>query len=256
MTRRSFVAAFCAVTLTALAASPRAESPQLIAEDATRYLALGDSIASGYKASPATKGYAYLLYQHGVFDELDHTLFANAAMPGASSRDLLLHQVPQALIPAGDGGFIPHRITVTIGGNDLLSILHFMQTHSDQNEVFQFANGVIGNYGQNLYVSLFRLRSGLPNATIYVGNQYSIPLIEELVPLAAPLVAAFNDTVRQVVDQFPGSVHLVDVHEAFSGRTGLLLDELPGVSPFETHLTDAGHRAMARAFADVIVQTR
>lgn len=256
MTRRWFAAVLFATALVSLPAPARAEPPDTIADDATRYLALGDSIASGYKALPATNGYPFLLYEHGVFDKVRHTLFTNAAVPGASSRDFVLHQVPQALIPGAAGGFIPDYVTVTIGGNDLLSILHFMETHSDPAEVFRFANGVLAAYGQNLFVGLSQIRAGLPNAKIYVGNQYGIPEIEALVPLAAPLIAAFNETVRLVVGQFPANVYLVDVHEAFDGRRHLLLGERPGVSPFETHMTNAGHRAMARAFGDIIAQSR
>ena len=145
MTRRWFAAVLFATALVSLPAPARAEPPDTIADDATRYLALGDSIASGYKALPATNGYPFL-----------------------------------------DG----------------------------------------------------------------------IPEIEALVPLAAPLIAAFNETVRLVVGQFPANVYLVDVHEAFDGRRHLLLGERPGVSPFETHMTNAGHRAMARAFGDIIAQSR
>jgi hypothetical protein len=55
---------------------------------------------------------------------------------------------------------------------------------------------------------------------------------------------------------FPSNVYLVDVYSAFLGRHNLLLDERPGVSPFETHMTSAGHRVMARTFARVIAQSR
>src|SRR3954467_13782269 len=105
-----------------------AQSPKILADDATRYMALGDSIAAGYKAMPVTEGYTYRLYQNGVFDVMPHTLFCNAAVPGATSSDVVLHQVPQAVIPFADGGFNPKYVTLTVGGNDLLSILHFMET--------------------------------------------------------------------------------------------------------------------------------
>jgi lysophospholipase L1-like esterase len=245
-----------AAIVVAAPATSVAQSQQIIAEDATRYLALGDSIAAGYKALPVTKGYAYLLYEREVFDEVSHTLFANAAVPGASSSDLLDHQVPQAVIAAADGGFIPAYVTVTIGGNDLLSILHFMQTHPNQQEVLRFANEVISGYGSNLWTAIYRLRTALPKARVFVANQYTIPKIEALVPLTAPLIAKFNGVVQQVVGQFGDHVYLVDVYSAFLGRHHLLLDELPGVSPFETHLTNAGHRVMARTFAEVIAQNR
>ena len=233
-----------------------AQAQHIIADDATRYMALGDSIPAGYKALPVTDGYPYLLYDEGVFDTISHTLFCNAAVPGATSRDVLLHQVAQALIPAAEGGFNPAFVTVTIGGNDLLSILAFMKTHSNQDEVLQFANVVLTQYGNNLATAIYQLRTGLPNAKIFVGNQYSIPEIEALVPLAGPLIATFNAVVEQVVGMFPSNVHLVDVHSAFLGRHNLLLDERPGVSSFETHMTSAGHRVMARTFARVIAQSR
>jgi lysophospholipase L1-like esterase len=239
-----------------LPAPSLAQSRHIIADDATRYMALGDSIASGYKAVPATNGYPYLLYEDGVFDAISHTLFCNAAVPGATSRDVLLHQIAQALIPPAEGGFNPAFVTLTIGGNDLLSILAFMQTHPNQDEVLQFANGVLTPYGRNLSTAIYQLRTGLPNAKIFVANQYTIPEIEALVPLTGPMIAAFNDVVRQVVGLFPSNVHLVDVYSAFLGRHNLLLDERPGVSPFETHMTNAGHRVMAKTFAHVIAQNR
>ena len=66
--------------------------------DNTRYLAIGDSLAAGYGAIPVTQGYAYLLYHGGTYDTLTNTLFANAAVPGATSTDVLAYQVPQASI--------------------------------------------------------------------------------------------------------------------------------------------------------------
>ena len=51
-------------------------------DDHTRYMALGDSLTAGYGAHPATQGFAYQLYQSGVFDSINHTLLCNAAVPG------------------------------------------------------------------------------------------------------------------------------------------------------------------------------
>src|SRR5208337_3326478 len=55
-------------------------------------LAMGDSLSSGYGATPVTNGYAYLLYQQGVYDQMTNTSFADAAIPGATSG-----QGPRAL---------------------------------------------------------------------------------------------------------------------------------------------------------------
>jgi hypothetical protein len=169
-----------------------AQPPGVHAADATRYLALGDSIAAGYKVVPVTQAYPYLLYQGGVFDHIPSTLFCNAAVPGATSQDVLLHQ----------------------------------------------------------------LRSGLPEAKIFVANQYTIPEIEAVLPLTGQIIGAFNGLLSQVVGQFPNNVYVVDVHQAFLGRQGLLLVERHASSPFETHLTTAGHRVMEQAFADVIGQNK
>lgn len=254
---RSRIAAivFAAASLSAPART-FAQSPQILAGDATRFMALGDSIAAGYKAMPVTNGYAYLLYQDGAFDQIPHTLFCNAAVPGATSGDVLRHQVPQAIIPASDGGFNPGYVTLTVGGNDLLSILKFIATHQDQAEILQFATSVITQYGQNLGATLYQLRTTLPNAKIFVANQYTIPEIQAIVPLTGPAIAAFNAVVQQVVGQFPSNVYLVDIYGAFLGRDNLLLVERHGASPFETHLTSVGHRVMEQTFANVIAQKR
>jgi lysophospholipase L1-like esterase len=229
---------------------------QVIAADATRYLALGDSLAAGYLALPVTNGYVYRLYETGRFDSIDHTLFSNAAVPGATSSDVLLYQVPQAIIRSADGGFNPKYVTLTVGGNDLLSILHYIQTNPDPKTVMPFAIQVITQYGRNLGAILYQLRTRLPEAEVFVANQYALPEIETLVPLAGPMIAFFNDVITQVAAQFPTNVHVVDVHTAFLGRRNLLLADLPGVSPLETHPTNKGYKVMAKAFAEVIDQHR
>ena len=243
-----------AAAVGAVPASASDHPSQIIAEDATRYMALGDSLAAGYLALPVTKGYVYRLYDTAAFDAVSHTLFCNAAVPGATSRDVLMHQVPQALIR--DGGFDPNYVTLTVGGNDLLSILHYIQTNPDPATVVPFATQVITQYGTNLGAILFQLRTGLPQVKVFVANQYALPEIEARVPLAAQMIAFFNDVVNQVVGQFPTNVYVVDVHSAFLGRRNLLLGEKPGVSPFEIHPTNKGYQVMARAFAEVIDQKR
>jgi hypothetical protein len=50
--------------------------PYWFFENNTRYMALGDSLAAGYGAIPATQGYVYLLYQSGVFDTIPNTISA------------------------------------------------------------------------------------------------------------------------------------------------------------------------------------
>ena len=227
---------------------------QQVADDATRYMALGDSIAAGFKAQPATNGYAFLLYQNGAFDRMSHTLFNDLAAVGATSDDVLQFQVPQALIPASRGGFVPQYITLTVGGNDIAAIRTFLLTNPDPLALQAFIATTLTDYGNHLTGILQQLVVALPTAKIFVGNQYSVPELEAMFPGGEQVVEAFNQTTAGVVGAFAGHAYLVDVHSAFLDRNGLLLIDRRGASTFEVHLTNAGHRAMAKAFADVIGQ--
>jgi lysophospholipase L1-like esterase len=249
MVGRIRMSALAAIVLSMVAAPA---SAQVIAADATRYMALGDSIAAGYKAQPATNGYAFLLYQNGAFDRMSHTLFNDIAAVGATSGDVLQFQVPQALIPAALGGFVPQYLTLTVGGNDITAIQRFLATDPSPVDLQEFIAQTLTNYTQNLTGILQQLASSLPTAKIFVGNQYIVPELEALFPGGSQVIDAFNQATAGVVGAFPGHVYLVDVHSAFLDRNGLFLIDKHGASPLEVHLTNAGHRAMANAFAEVI----
>ena len=247
-----------ALTVAALAiAGTPAQAQQPAPPDATRYAALGDSIAAGFKAQPATNGYTYLLYQNGAFDRVSHTLFNNLSSVGATSKHVLDHQVPQALISATEGGFRPDYVTLTVGGNDLAAIWRFLATNPTQPELDAFIGVTIASYANNLGAILLALTTELPNVKIFVGNQYAVPEIEALLPPQANLVlTAFNQTLQAVAAPFAARVHVVDVYSAFLERQGLLLVERRGAGAFEVHLTNAGHRVMAQAFADSIAENK
>jgi lysophospholipase L1-like esterase len=224
-----------------LAAAPAlAQSPQ-VSDIAIRYMALGDSIAAGFKAQPTTHGYAFLLYQNGAFAPMALTRFNDIAAVGATSDDVLMHQVPQAIISAARGGFQPQFLTLTVGGNDIAAIQRGQIS----------APAALAAYASNLSLILSQLAIYLPGAKVYVGNQYTVPEIEALLPGGALTIGQFNTATALAVSGFPNA-YLVDVHSAFLNRTGLLLIERHGASPFEVHLTNAGHRVMAAAFAEVI----
>jgi lysophospholipase L1-like esterase len=200
-------------------------------------MAMGDSIAAGWGAVPTTQGYTYLLYQGGVFDTAPNTIFCNAAVPGATSADVLAYQVPQALRHPDD--FKPDVITLTVGGNDLLSIL---KTGADPSVVLQ-------TFAGNLTQILTQLKTSLPDARIYVSNQYAIPEIAAAAPGLDQVIAAFNQIVAGVAGAF--GVPVADVFTAFGGfegRGGLLLIDRQGADPFQPHPTNAGYRVMERAF--------
>ena len=249
---RWITSALLGLILGALPAGALAQSPQVLEADATRYMALGDSIAAGYKLAPVTDGYAYLLYQNGAFDRMPHTLFNNLAAVGATSGDVLLRQVPQALIPFAIGGFNARYVTLTVGGNDILSILRYAATHPNDPSVPVFFQTTLAQYGQNLAATLTQLRAGLPGVKIFVSNQYAIPDLEAVAPGTSLIINAFNTTTQQVLAGFGSNVYLVDVYSAFLGRRNLLWLERPGASLFEVHPTSVGHKVIEKAFEEVI----
>jgi lysophospholipase L1-like esterase len=226
------------LVLVAMAGVSRAGLPWQFAQH-TRYMAMGDSLAAGYGAIPATNGYAYLLYHGGAFDTVPNTLLSNVGVPGATSQDVLDHQVPLAV-----GAFEPQAVTLTVGGNDLLAILNDPSNPA----------GVIMDFATNLSHILWMLCDGLDGASIYVSNLYTVPLpgMEELV---AMVVSTFNTYVENAVASAASGecdARLVDVYSAFKGRNGLLLIERNQSKALEVHPTNAGYRVMAQAFTRAI----
>ncbi|MBI3803630.1 MAG: SGNH/GDSL hydrolase family protein [Nitrospirae bacterium] len=189
----------------------------------TRYMALGDSLAAGQGALPATRGYVYLLYHWGVFDSIPNTILNDAGVSGATSQLVLEHQVPQAI-----EAFEPTDITITVGGNDLFTILDGADVTT-----------VLGQFQANLTQIFQALRTALPNTRIYINNLYIIPEIagsDQVVPL-------FNQILEKVAAEF--NVPVADVYSAFLGKKGLIHRN-------SVHPTNAGYRVIATAFAKVI----
>ena len=201
-----------------------------------RYMALGDSLAAGFAANPATQGYVYRLYKQGVFAPTPNVLFSNSAVPGSTSTDIVLFQLPQV------GRFSPDVVTLSTGGNDLLSILGGADPPV-----------VLGTFQLNLIDILTTLCTSASPPTVIIGNQYTIPPIIDAVPGGEFILGQFNLIIHGVVAgaQATGcDVRVADVHSAFLGRRGLLLIEKNGASPFEVHPTNAGYGVMADAFRE------
>ncbi|SRR5579884_2978071 len=191
----------------------------------TRYMALGDSLTAGQGALPQTKGYVYLLYRWQVFNTLPNTILNNAGVSGATSQMVLDHQVPQAI-----EAFQPTVITITVGGNDLLSILDGAD-----------ATTVLANFQANLTKIFQSLRTALPQTQIYINNLYTVPDI----PGSEQVVVLFNQILEGVAAAY--NVPVADVFSAFAGKRGL-------IHPNSVHPTNAGYRVMAKAFASIILK--
>jgi len=222
------------VMFIALSGAAQAQQPWTFSNN-TRFLALGDSLTAGYGATPVTNGYAYELYQRGVYDSMNNTIFANAAVPGATSQQVLNFQVP-----AATQIFQPHVITMTVGGNDLLAILNGANPLQ-----------VLQTFQANLAGILTQVCIALPGTRVYVANLYEI---REFPVPTADVVGAFNLTVEGVVGfanatVCGGKAKVADVHAQFTGpQQGLLLIHRNNAGQFEVHPTNAGYRAMAQAF--------
>lgn len=226
---------------------PAAVLARLPAVDApVRYMALGDSLAAGYKAMPATAGYAFQLYLDRVFGTIPNVLFNNASVPGATSSDLLNYQLPQ--VPRFD----PNVVTISIGGNDLLALLASANPIGD-------LPAVLDNFSQNLAGSLTLLCQGMDEGgRIFIHNLYEIPQI----PLTVQAVPIFNAVLAQTVayaGTFPActgkTLAVADVYAAFLGREGLLLIERylkKGINVLEVHPTDKGHRVIEGTFRTLV----
>ena len=201
------------VLVAALVAAPMsAQSPQQLADDATRYMAMGDSLAAGFKAQPATQGYAFRLYQTGVFDRVPHTLFNNIGVVGATSGDVLKYEVPLALLPAALGGFQAQYITLNVGGNDIAA-LHALAASNPPSDVLAGAiAAAVVAYRLNLEAILEQLTSQLPDVKIFVANQYTVPEIEALFPGAPDVVALFNAQTAAAVAEVPNAYPVSYTH--------------------------------------------
>lgn len=236
--RHLFLALLWLTPALALAALP-------VVNPAVRYMSLGDSLAAGYKAQPATEGYAYQLYLDRVFGNIPDTVFDNAAVPGATSSDVLAFQLPQVHL------FEPTVVTMSVGGNDLLTLLG--GTPPTPAQVAQ----VLTQFGGNLLGILTQLCAQLPaGGAIYLHNLYTIPEI----PGADQIVPLFNDTLVQVVTSVKPScsdktIGLADVYSAFLGQKDLLLIERylkKGIPTTDVHPTNKGYRVIEDAFRAVI----
>ncbi|MEO5897007.1 MAG: SGNH/GDSL hydrolase family protein [Vicinamibacterales bacterium] len=247
--------------LTILAVSiPSLASAQINFEKTGYYAAMGDSVAAGEGAMPVTKGYAYQLYEQGVFGQKQHMDFANLSVRGGRSWEFRDHQVSELL--CSEPAQRPTVVTITVGANDFL--------RGDTN-IAGIASRVVEGIKILLYNGTPAVSSPvidprsqtacrpLTNVTILVSNYISIP---HPVPVVnAQLDAAlrgFDQALRLFLGFLPvpaGShVAVVDVFTPSLDQQGLLLIDkrngYTGPFDFEVHPTNAGHSFIARQFEE------
>ena len=210
----------------------------------TRYIALGDSMSIDlYPALDAGEtdvavaleraasaghvapiGAASLFYQNDEThwpDDIGYDLVTrhpgiehlNVAMDGATIGDVFGEQIPQ--LEASDD---PMLVTLTVGGNDLLSAYG---SHPRGPLLERIAADIAEGY-ELLVDSIRRL---LPASTLIIGTVYdpsdgtgSIPgVYEDCGPLPLHVLDEFNTHVRMLAGGTP-NVLLADVHAHFLGH--------------------------------------
>jgi hypothetical protein len=254
MSRAASIAAVFALIL-----APAAADAQINFQKTRYYVAMGDSVAAGEGAMPVTTGYAYRLYDEGVFGAKQETDFANLAVRGGRSWEFRDHQVSQLL--CATPGQRPTVVSITVGANDFL--------RGDSNilgialRVREGINRLLNNGTGHVTSTVLEPTTGLPcpalsNVTILVSNYYSIPHPEPFVnAVLDQALSGFDQALRGVLASLnvpAGSrVAVVDLYGPSVGREGLLLvDRRFGYTSgfnFEVHPTNAGHAFIAAQFA-------
>ena len=222
------------------------------------YAAMGDSVAAGEGALPVTKGYAYQLYDRGVFGQKQQMDFANLSVRGARSWDLRDHQVAQLLCATPR----PTVITITAGANDFLR--GDMNVPAIVSRVVEAVTILLHNGTPLVPVPVRDPVTGLPcprltNVTILVSNYYRIP--HPVPAIAAQLDAAlrgFDQVLSLVLPLVPvpagSKVAKVDLYTPSLERQGLVVIErrlgFEGPFDFDVHPTNLGHTFIARQFKE------
>jgi hypothetical protein len=257
MARRISLTFFCL----GLVLLPAHGTTQISFPKAEYYLAMGDSVAAGQGALPMTHGYAYQLYDRGVFGNKPEMLFVNVAIRGrpelGSARS---PGTPGALL---DQAARPTIVTVTAGANDFLTgdtdIFAIAQRVAEAVDLLLHnGSGLVSSPALDPFLGT--PCPALSNVTILVSNYYRLPH-------PVPAVAAQLDAALQGFDQAlrfwlglitvpaGSNVAVVDLYSASEGRTGLTLLErrlgFSGPFDFDIHPTNLGHTFIAQEFQAV-----
>jgi len=224
------------------------------------YVGMGDSVAAGTGALPATNGYVYQLYDHGVFGQKQEIAFSNASVRAARSWELRDYQVPQVLCT--EPAQRPTVVTITAGANDVFrgdfDVLNIAR------RVAEAINLLLNN--PSAPTPVLDPWTGAPcraleNVTILVSNYYSIPHpVPAVFGQLDALLRGFDQSLRfwvsQIVVPTGSRLAVVDLYTPSLGRQGLVTIERrlgftgPGPFDFDPHPTNVGHSFIARIFAN------
>ena len=272
----------CVLALGMTAAALPAASAQSATKErapATQlHLALGDSVAAGVGASdPADTGYVPLLYEQ-LRDDLDcwpqpaprcrSLHLQNLAVGGATTVSLIAGQLPAAvdLLEERNADRRPGNdvrvVTVTVGGNDVFRpVVDACETDPTAPGCIATVAAQLQQVATNLPVILAALVDAADaDATVAVMTYYN--------PLEACVLADLAQLADLVLEggALPGGqvlpVGLNDIIRQSAAATGAVVAETFGALDTDDlvggedclHPDDSGHRIIADAFAEPIVE--
>jgi lysophospholipase L1-like esterase len=198
------------------------------------YLALGDSVATGYQpglGDDPQGGYVGRVLPF-LRTSAPQTQLRNLACDGETSITFVSggkcgyeegSQLAQALVFLRAHSSATRLVTLTIGGNDLTPCL----TKADP---VTCAQAALGTLAANLRQSLASVHAAAPGARIVVTNYYD-PFLAlwftnpDLATLSTTLQGALNDTIASVTSGIGGAT--ADVAAAFKSTDATLIDGVP-----------------------------
>ena len=259
--------------------------PVTVLAASNSYVALGDSITTGYGLGSEEQSFAKI-----VAEKNGYTLNDDLATDGATSGDLLGVVTDQALKNAD-------LITITIGGNDLMNALYgylaaesgkdvdtikamltggtaditalgqlvpLLSGFADSNE----AKAAVSTFTANLTAIVGAVKQANPDVTLLVTTQYNPYSYLAQSVASNPLLNSFAETAQKIADAFDQGVSalnaairlavgsngtVVDVYDAFEDAVAENQNPCnPSALPLnlDFHPNAYGHELIAAAIAD------
>lgn len=193
------------------------------------YLALGDSLTTGYGVEPS-QSFASLFYRNlAAFDPM--LKYVNLGVNGLTSHELaamvsqerILLLIKQAKI-----------ISITIGSNDLLAVGKALIDRSGSN-----IDLTLADLNRNLLTIGSFIRRANSSAIVKIATIYNPlqPMNKQSTALAEGLVKTANRSIRKIAREYRFIV--VPAAKAFSGQEQILL------GPDHIHPNYLGHKLIA-----------
>lgn len=198
----------------------------------TIYLAMGDSLTTGYGVGP-NQSFAALFYKHLLADN-PGLQYINLGVNGLTSGELVSMAAQkrfQSLI--AQAGII----SLTIGSNDLLGVGKRLISGAGDN-----IDLTLGELNRNLMLIGGHIRTINPNALVKIATIYNPlpPINKQSAAFAYAMLKSANRGISHTAREFRFVV--VPVAKAFSGKEQLLL------SQDRLHPNVMGHSVMAELF--------